>query len=84
MGYKREDGTFDDSCLEKAKPGEPLFVLRAQDLSAPGLVELWADLARERLTIEETSSTKAKIEEAYKQAAAMRRWATEHGGKWPD
>jgi hypothetical protein len=29
-------------CLSKLKPGEPYFVLRAQDNLAADLVELWA------------------------------------------
>jgi hypothetical protein len=31
------------SCLTKAADDEPLFVLRANDELAPGIVEAWAD-----------------------------------------
>jgi hypothetical protein len=31
----------DDACLAKAADDEPIFVLRAQDMTAPGLVEMW-------------------------------------------
>jgi hypothetical protein len=30
-----------DSCWDKAAPDEPLFVLRAQDATAPEVVEYW-------------------------------------------
>lgn len=38
--------TFDDACLSKCAPGEPIFVLRAQDSLAPHIVREWADAAR--------------------------------------
>lgn len=33
------------SCLNKAKPDEPVFVLRAKDPLAPQTVRLWAAMA---------------------------------------
>lgn len=77
MGYKRADGTFDDACLAKVKPGEPIFVLRGQDLSAPETVRVWAHL--NQVTLDS-----AKMDEALECADAMSRWAEEHGGKLPD
>ena len=38
--------TLGDSCLAKLREGEPIFVLRSQDLSAPGLVRAWAEQAQ--------------------------------------
>lgn len=32
-----------NSCLNRAQPGEPVFVLRANDELAPGVVRLWAE-----------------------------------------
>ena len=33
------------SCLNKASPNEPIFVLRANDLIAPQTIKLWAAMA---------------------------------------
>jgi hypothetical protein len=74
VGFKREDGTFDDACLEKVKPGEPIFVLRAQDMSAPDIVRAWTAANWHRISFE-------KAEEAMLCAAAMEAWPDR---KWPD
>lgn len=79
MGKRREDGTWEDSCLEKLKPGEPFFVLRAQDRTAPILVEVWAELVEFRAIDEETDEALkrrlfAKVDEARVCAHAMRAW----------
>jgi hypothetical protein len=42
MGIKAKEVADPASCLNKADPEEPLFVLRAQDKRAPGLVRVWA------------------------------------------
>lgn len=65
MGKRREDGTWEDSCLAKVKPNEPIFVLRAQDKLASTLVRRWAVQAREQGCPEE------KVQEAYDCANAM-------------
>lgn len=70
MGYKD-----DDKCLAKVQPGEPIFVLRGQDLLAPLLVREWASLAELRGCAPE------KVAEARECAAAMERWPTR---KYPD
>lgn len=55
-----------DGCL-KVNPGEPFFVLRAQDVSAPSVVEYWA--------LQNNAHTPAwKIEEARRVADRMRRY----------
>lgn len=76
MGHRNADGTWHDSCLEKIKPGEPFFVMRAQDLTAPEHVENWAKLA------EEFGASSAKVEEAQATAKAMREWDGDK--KYPD
>jgi hypothetical protein len=43
MGRKK-----DDACLAKAGDDEPIFVLRAQDLTAPAVIGYWLELV-ERL-----------------------------------
>jgi len=78
MGFKRDDGTLEDTCLNKVKPGEPIFVLRAQDKLAPALVFLWAAMA------ELHGCPYEKADEAKGLAVDMRIWAVDHGSKFPD
>jgi hypothetical protein len=75
MGYRNEDGTWHDRCLEKVHPNEPIFVLRAQDKLAPALVRAWADLARLH------GCPPSKVSEAHKTADAMEVWQVR---KFPD
>jgi len=75
MGMKREDGTIDDACLDHVQPGEPFFVLRAQDKLSAHLVRLWAELALDHgLPLE-------KYGEALRTAEAMGRWSPR---RYPD
>jgi hypothetical protein len=57
--------------LGKAADDEPLFILRGQDVFAPVLVELWADMA-ERTAF--APAADAKINEARALASKMRAW----------
>lgn len=75
MGFKREDGTFEDTCLDKVKPGETIFVLRAQDKLAPALVRRWAEEAVQH------GCDPAKVLEAGDISRAMERWENR---KFPD
>ncbi len=61
MAYKHND-----TCLQKAADDEPIFVLRAQDLSAPDVVDYW--IARNPQISPE------KRNEAVALACAMREW----------
>lgn len=67
-----------DTCLQKAGDNEPIFVLRAQDITAPGLVRMWAILARERAKDQRTGAVSkaldAKLQEAEELAQAMEKW----------
>lgn len=54
------------SCLNKAAPEEPIFVLRAKDPEAPDTVRTWANNARTRGTHEPE-----KIAEAFALAEQM-------------
>ena len=76
MGYRREDGTWYDSCLEKLHNGEAFFVLRAQDKLAPLVIRTWAVLA----WICGRCSWN-KIKEAWNTAKVMGNW---HHRKYPD
>ena len=75
MGYRNEDGTWHDRCLDKVKPNEPIFVLRAQDKLAPRLVRLWAEMAAD-VECEHT-----KVAEAFTTADSMEQWPDR---KFPD
>lgn len=57
-----------DLCLGKAKPNEPIFVLRAQDLLSEGLVRDWAAMARSRGLGDEKHAHALRI------ADAMHEW----------
>lgn len=75
MGKRLEDGSWKDACLDKLKPGEPFFVLRAQDKLAPTLVRDWALMAKLNGAPDE------KILEAQETAAEMENWPNR---KFPD
>jgi hypothetical protein len=66
MGTRGRPSKFD--CLSKLAPDEPYFVLRAQDLLAPELVEAWAVEAALNGCAED------KVADARAIAAAMRKW----------
>ena len=63
----------------KIDPDEPVFVLRAKDLTAPMAVRAWANRAEELGTIRPE-----KLEEARAIAREMIAWQNQHGGKLPD
>jgi hypothetical protein len=75
MGKRLADGTWKDTCLDKVKPEEPIFVLRAQDKLAPHLVYMWAKLAKEH------GCPLEKVKEAEDCAEAMFAWPNR---KYPD
>lgn len=78
MGTKREELIDPRSCIGKAAPDEPIFVLRAQDKLAPVLVRMWSMLA------EMHGCPVPKTREAFELADEMERWAKKNGGKYPD
>ena len=57
---------------------EPVFLLRAQDVTAPAVVEYWVMKARDAGALENI------VEAAENQAEEMRKWQREHGIKIPD
>lgn len=57
---------------------EPFFILRAQDVLAPQVVELWA------LSATMIHANTPKISNARTIAASMRDWQLRHGSKVPD
>jgi hypothetical protein len=55
------------SCLNKARPDEPIFVLRAKDPLAAQTIRLWAEMAG-------TTHEDDKVTEAYQVAQAFDDW----------
>lgn len=60
MSTKEQPGPFDG--LERAEPGEPVFTLRAHDVSAPALVAEWVRLRREAINSGNMSEEKRELE----------------------
>jgi len=63
------------SAIHHLLPGEPFFLLRAQDLLAPILLRIWADLARIH------GASADKVGGAREIANQMEDWPDR---KWPD
>ena len=59
----------DDRCLKKAGDDEPIFVLRAQDSTAPDAIQAWIDKNANRLGFRHE-----KIREAVRIREAMKAW----------
>ena len=57
---------------------EPVFLIRAQDVTAPSVVLYWAECAED----EGASSNMVRV--ARQHAARMLEWQREHGVKVPD
>lgn len=57
---------------------EPVFLLRAQDVTAPAVVEYWIMKAGD------AGALRNIINAAKEQVDAMRKWQREHGIKIPD
>jgi hypothetical protein len=76
-----------DSCptLAKVRSDEPIFVLRAQDKLAPGVIRTWARMLSVNAPRDTDgridAGTQAKINEAEACAASMEKWPRR---KYPD
>lgn len=68
---KRDELKTPTSCLNKAAPDEPVFVLRAKDAMAAQAVRHWA-------TMSEGEHEAAKLAEARKLADEMDEWRRKH------
>jgi hypothetical protein len=64
MGFKPTDTT-----LAKVGDDEPIFVLRAQDMTAPVIIMDW-------IKANLPYATEEKLREAFEEALRMRRWRT--------
>jgi len=79
MLHAREDynGRIVD-LLKKIPENEPVFLLRAQDVVAPEVVEYWVAKARAH------GAGKNILNAAERQVGRMRKWQKGHGMKVPD
>jgi len=78
MKHARPDYDRIQDPLGKIPEDEPVFLLRAQDAVAPGLVEAWAIAAHAAGAQDDI------VQHAYEHAQLMRKWQAEHGSKIPD
>ena len=72
MGYRNND-----ACLDKVGDDEPIFVLRAQDNTAPMVVDFWADNIVTLYQVKGMpipSDLQEKLDEARSHAEVMRQW----------
>lgn len=69
MAIKAKEMTDPNSCLNRSDPEEPLFILRGQDIRAPGIVRVWAVEFATRHGFDHP-----KYVEAIKVADAMEAW----------
>lgn len=65
---KRDEIETENSCLNKARPEERLFVLLARDPAAPVAIRAWI---AERLRLGKNQPTDEQIREAFECAALM-------------
>ena len=78
MKHARKDYDRIQDPAGKIPVDEPVFMLRAQDVIAPQVVEIWA------LAAHAAGADDDIVEHAYKHAQLMRKWQEEHGSKVPD
>ena len=58
---KNEELTNPESCLNKAKPGEKIFVLLGRDVAAPAAIQAWIN---ERIRLGKNQPSDSQIQEA--------------------
>lgn len=76
MSTKNNPGQFD--CYKNAGPDEPMFVLLARDIAAPGTIWDWA---KKRVEFGKNLSSDPQIQEALECAGEMQRWYNESAAK---
>jgi hypothetical protein len=79
---KRDELADPNSCLNRAQDDEPIFVLRAHDSLADGIVQAWAARYHSFKSLggvgRLTPQQEAKYHEAHELARAMQRWRIAH------
>lgn len=78
MKHARESYNRIQDPENKIPEDEPVFLLRAQDKLAPGIVEAWAE------NLLDCGGDQVLANMAFKHAQLMREWQREHGCKLPD
>lgn len=78
MKHARSDYNRIQDPEGKIPEDEPVFLLRAQDVAAPAVVEYWCHLARRH------GAESNILEAARSQVDAMLDWQREHGMQVPD
>jgi hypothetical protein len=66
---KSEEMADPNSCWNKARPGERVFVLLERDIAVPGTIEHWCD---ERIKLGRNEFEDPQIQEALRCAELMR------------
>lgn len=75
---KKDELADPNSCINRSKDDEPVFVLCGRDRLAPAAVRSWADAAVA------AGTPRAKVHDAYALAQAMEEWQLTNGSKIPD
>lgn len=78
MATKSEEIMNPNGCLNRAAPDEPIFVLRAHDPLAAGIVDEWATRYADKVDGPMDARRAAKYDEARHLAARMRTWALQN------
>lgn len=78
MIHARDDYNRIQDPSGKIPVDEPVFLLRAKDITAPDVLEYWANLQREH------GGDLKLAELAEKHAEVMRKWQTTHEHKFAD
>lgn len=61
--------------LRSVRPGEPVFILRAQDKIAPDVIDAWLDMAAHH------DAPSEKLDDAERILAEFREWQEANPGK---
>jgi hypothetical protein len=75
---KKQELENPNSCLNRSRDDEPVFVLCGRDRSAPTVIEFWATLA------DHAGVPLEKVKAAREEAVAMRQWQSANYSKVPD
>lgn len=78
MRHRREDYNRIQDPEDKISMNEPVFLLRAQDVTAPAVVSFWADSA------EKAGALPNIVDAARRQAFDMETWQEINHTKIPD
>jgi hypothetical protein len=78
MKTKREEMDDPNSCWNKAKDDEPVFILLGRDISAPYAIEMWVDA---RIVADKNKFEDKQIQESLEVAKEMTLYERKLHGK---